>query len=84
MNQLIETLFETYGESVLSEIGCSFHEQKLQAWIQSCLTKESPDFQLTDGLFDYYYRWASASFAVGLRLGLSLREDICLSGLDRV
>ena len=71
MTRILEELFETYGESIMQK-----HELREDAEIMEALDKLPIDratkVEVCDLLFDYYFRWSTAAFAIGLQLGLSL------------
>lgn len=72
MNEIDQRLFETYGETMLKEMGHGFDEKRIETWLENFPVNEKVRYRIVDGLLDYYQHWAAASFAVGLRLGLSL------------
>ncbi len=72
MEQIDQELFDTYGESVMKELGSGFDEKKIEEWLKAFPIDEKTRYRVTDGLFDRYRRWASTAFAVGFRLGLAL------------
>ena len=71
MTRILEELFETYGESIMRK-----HELREDAEIMEALDKLPMDratkVEVCDLLSDYYFRWSTAAFAIGLQLGLSL------------
>ena len=80
-----QKLFETYCEAALKEAGDGFGEEELAQWLEKLSIGETARFHVVDGLFEYYYRWASESFGIGLRLGLSLLDhDVRRLGPEKV
>lgn len=75
MESITKKLFDTYGESVLKEMGHGFDERQLEQWLEKFPIDGKTRYRVVDGLFDYYQLWAAASFAAGFHLGLSLLGD---------
>jgi len=85
MDTIDQELFDTYGEAAMKELGCGFDERELEEWLKGFPIDEKTRYRVTDGLLDRGYRWASAAFAVGFRLGLSLFGcDIRRPGAEKV
>jgi len=72
VNEIDQELFDTYGEAALKELGSGFNEREIEGWLKAFPIDEKTRYRVTDGLFDFYRRWASSAFAVGFRLGLAL------------
>ncbi len=72
MRSIDQELFDTYGETVLKELGSGFDERAVKKWLNGYPIDEKTRYRITDELFDRYRRWASSAFAVGFRLGLAL------------
>ena len=70
-----QRLFDTYGETILREMGHGFDEAELEKWLGTFPIDGKVRYRIVDGLLDYYQHWAPASFAVGFRLGLALLHD---------
>ena len=64
MTSISETLFDTYGDSLMQEYAPYDEAEILAALDRIC-----------DLLSSCYLRWGTAAFAIGLRLGLSLMQD---------
>ncbi len=84
VNEIDQELFDTYGEAALKELGSGFDERELKKWLEGFPIDGKTRYRVTDGLFDYYRRWASSAFAVGFRLGLALfGRDVRRPGAEK-
>mgnify|MGYP003096324683 CR=1 FL=1 len=70
MTSISETLFDTYGDSLMQE-----YAPYDEAEILAALDRMSMPIQVCDLLSSCYLRWGTAAFAIGLGLGLSLMQD---------
>lgn len=75
MASVYETLFASYASSILQTLERDYDEREILAgWTPSLWRK--PVRSRTEALFcEYHFRWSVDAFALGLHLGLSLRED---------
>ena len=71
MNTTMEKLFDTYGESVLKDLG-SFPGREVDDLLNSLPIEESRRLDLFDQINRFYLDWSTDAFAVGLHLGLTL------------
>ena len=71
MTSIFEPLFDTYGDSVMREHG-AFDEAELMKLLGQLSLPPAAEAEVCDLLFDCYFRWSTAAFAVGAHLGLSL------------
>lgn len=77
MNPIYATLFDSYGDSVLRDMGV-YDEDEIDASLDALSVDKDTKLALGLLLFKYYYRWSTDAFALGLHLGLSLRyDDVC-------
>lgn len=60
MDRFCETLFEYYGEVVLSEMGCGFNGEALREELAEYIPEEDGRVRTENVAFDHYHRWASA------------------------
>ena len=74
MNSTVQRLFDTYGESVLKDLG-NFPHEELVVLLNALPIEECRRIQLYDQISLYHYQWSADAFAVGLHLGLSLLND---------
>lgn len=74
MNPVYETLFHTYGDFVLKELG-SYDERDVCSHLEQFPLDKSARIRLEELFFAYYCRWSANAFALGLHLGLSLLCD---------
>ena len=68
MTSISETLFDTYGDSLMQE-----YAPYDEAEILAALDRMSMPQDML--LSSRYLRWGTAAFAIGLGLGLSLMQD---------
>lgn len=71
MNPTLEKLFDTYGESVLKDLG-GFPGGEVDDLLNSLPIGESRRLDLFDQINRFYLDWSTDAFAVGLHLGLTL------------
>ena len=71
MNTTMEKLFDTYGESVLKDLG-SFPGREVDDLLNSLPIEESRRLDLFDQINRFYLDWSTDACAVGLHLGLTL------------
>lgn len=71
MTSIFEPLFDTYGDSVMREHG-AFEEAELMKALDGLSLEQPAKNEVCDLLFNCYFRWSTAAFAVGAHLGLSL------------
>lgn len=71
MNPTLEKLFDTYGESVLKDLG-SFPGGEVDDLLNSLPIEESRRLDLFDQINRFYLDWSTDAFTVGLHLGLTL------------
>lgn len=74
MNPIYEKLFDTYGDSTLRDIGV-YDEAEMDAEMEKLPLDKAAKIALSSILFQYYYRWSTDAFTLGLHLGLSLLHD---------
>ena len=74
MNPIYEKLFDTYGDSTLRDIGV-YDEAEMDAEMEKLPLDKAAKVALSSILFQYYYRWSTDAFALGLHLGLALAHD---------
>lgn len=74
MNPIYEKLFDTYGDSVLQDFN-AYNEDEINAILNTLPLDNGTKVRLDNLFFDYYYRWSTDAFTVGLHLGLSLLHD---------
>ena len=75
MNPIYETLFETYGASVLQTFDSRYDADAILEQLKPLVSDPKARLRLEDLLFDLYNRWSVDAFALGLHLGLSLLHD---------
>ena len=71
MNTTMEKLFDTYGESVLKDLG-SFPGREVDDLLNSLPIEESRRLDLFDQINRFYLDWSTDAFTAGLHLGLTL------------
>ena len=71
MNTTMEKLFDTYGESVLKDLG-SFPGREVDDLLNSLPIEESRRLDLFDQINRFYLDWSTDAFTVRLHLGLTL------------
>ena len=71
MNTTMEKLFDTYGESVLKDLG-SFPGREVDDLLNSLPIEESRRLDLFDQINRFYLDWSTDALTVGLHLGLTL------------
>ncbi len=54
MNEIDQRLFETYGETMLKEMGHGFDEKRIETWLENFPVNEKVRYRIVDGLLDYY------------------------------
>ena len=74
MDPTIRRLFETYGESVLKDLG-NFPHEELVVLLNALPIEECRRIQLYDQISLYHYQWSADAFTVGLHLGLTLSNN---------
>lgn len=74
MDPTMQRLFDTYGESVLKDLG-NFPHEELVALLNALPIEECRRIQLYDQINLYHYQWSADAFAVGLHLGLTLLNN---------
>lgn len=75
MNPIYETLFETYGASVLQALDGQYDDEAILEQLEQLVPDKKARLRLEDLFFDFYNRWSVDAFALGLHLGLSLLHD---------
>lgn len=75
MTSVFETLFDTYGDSLMRE-HLFYDHAVLQAAVDKLHLEPSASTAVDDLLTDWYLRWSTAAFAIGLHLGLSLGNQV--------
>ena len=68
MTSISETLFDTYGDSLMQEYAPYDEADRMSM-------PQDMQIQVCDLLSSCYLRWGTAAFAIGLGLGLSLMQD---------
>ena len=71
MTSISETLFDTYGDSLMQEYA-PYDEAEILAALDRMSMPQDMQIQVCDLLSSRYLRWGTAAFAIGLRLGLTL------------
>ena len=71
MTSISETLFDTYGDSLMQEYA-PYDEAEILAALDRMSMPQDMQIQVCDLLSSCYLRWGTAAFAIGLRLGLTL------------
>ena len=74
MTSISETLFDTYGDSLMQEYA-PYDEAEILAALDRMSMTQDMQIQVCDLLSSCYLRWGTAAFAIGLGLGLSLMQD---------
>ena len=74
MDPTIQRLFDTYGESVLKDLG-NFPHEELVVLLNALPIGEHRRIQLYDQISLYHYQWSADDFTVGLHLGLTLSNN---------
>lgn len=75
MASVYETLFASYASSILQTLDRDYDEREILARLDA-IPLEKAVRSRTEALFcEYHFRWSVDAFALGLHLGLSLRED---------
>lgn len=74
MNPIYEKLFDTYGDSTLRDISV-YDEAEMDAEMEKLPLDKAAKVALSSILLQYYYRWSTDAFTLGLHLGLSLLHD---------
>ena len=74
MNSTVQRLFDTYGESVLKDLG-NFPHEELVVLLNALPIEECRRIQLYDQISLYHYQWSADAFTVGLHLGLTLSNN---------
>ncbi|WP_300411667.1 hypothetical protein [uncultured Oscillibacter sp.] len=74
MDPTIQRLFDTYGESVLKDLG-NFPHEELVVLLNALPIGEHRRIQLYDQISLYHYQWSAGAFTVGLHLGLTLSNN---------
>ena len=74
MTSISETLFDTYGDSLMQEYA-PYDEAEILAALDRMSMPQDMQIQVCDLLSSCYLRWGTAAFAIGLGLGLSLMQD---------
>lgn len=69
-----QTLFETYGESLLKELN-RFPEREVIDLLNSLPIEEGRRIDFFDRACRFYYQASADAFALGLHLGLSLLNN---------
>lgn len=73
MNSVYKDLFDTYGDSTLREHD-NYNEDEITAQFSDLHLDARATLKIQNLFFDYYYRWSTDAFALGLHLGLSLLD----------
>ena len=68
MTSISETLFDTYGDSLMQEYA-PYDEAEILAALDRMSMPQDMQIQVCDLLSSRYLRWGTAAFAIGLRLG---------------
>ncbi len=74
MNPIYEKLFDTYANSILKEAEI-YQEDEISNLLKPLSLDKSTEIEILDLFSNYYFRWATDAFTVGLHLGLSLPHD---------
>lgn len=74
MTSILEALFDTYGDHLMQE-QAPYDEAEIQAALGRMSMPQDMQLQVCDLLSNRYFRWGTAAFSIGLRLGLSLMQD---------
>lgn len=74
MNPIYETLFHTYGSSILNDLD-GYDEKEICSHLDKLPLDKHARIHFEELFFDYYCRWSTNAFALGLHLGLSLLHD---------
>ena len=73
MTRVLETLFETYGETIMRKYDLREDPAIMRA-LDDLPLDRTARVELCDLLSGHYFRCTAAAFAIGLHLGLSLME----------
>lgn len=71
MNPIYRKLFDTYGDTILREHD-NYNEDEITAQFNDLSLDASATCRIQNLFFNYYYRWSTDAFILGLHLGLSL------------
>lgn len=73
MKPIYGKLFDTYGVSILQEQD-NYNEEEIAAQLSDLNLDKSAKFKILNLFFDYYFRWSTDAFVLGLHLGMSLLD----------
>ena len=68
MTSISETLFDTYGDSLMQEYA-PYDEAEILAALDRMSMPQDMQIQVCDLLSSCYLRWGTAAFAIGLAAG---------------